>query len=269
MTENDTTLVPPGRNGSHPLTGSAPPADAATRGPDARRLQLWGLLALVLVILGAGTGFLASLLVTPQFAARSDLLYVITREQPTGFLREDRNLTTQTVMLQSRTVVEPVAVAAGLTPEELAARTTVTLVPESEVISVEVRDPSPDRALQLVQALTARYLQVSSDRARGGVQNYLDGELRGVLARLDAIPAADSRERAPLVDREQELRGRLDDLAVTDIAGPAASVLVPAWVEPDPVAPDRAWAVGTGAASGLLVALVLVAVLARRGASRR
>jgi len=64
----------------------------------ARRRRLSGgqwvrltLLGVLLVLLGAAAGLGTALLTTPVYAAHADVLYLLTREQPTGFLREDRS----------------------------------------------------------------------------------------------------------------------------------------------------------------------------------
>lgn len=225
------------------------------------------LLALVLVLLGAAAGFAGSALVTPLYAAQADILYTITREQPTGFLREDRNLSTQLVVLRSRSVLERVAGDNGLEVADLAARITPTVLQESEVIHIELRDPDQVRARVLLEEVTAQYLELSNNFARSETQDYLDGQLRDVLGRIDLVPVdvpARASERAALVSREQELRSQLDTLQLTEIAGPAAEVLVPAYVDPVPVYPRTGFATGTGALAGLLVAVIGVAVLARR-----
>ncbi len=141
-----------------PAAGPPPAGTASWRRLTAREGKRFALVALVLVLLGAVSGFLGSFLVAPRYAAETDLLYVITREQPTGFLREDRNLTTQLVLLGSRTVIDPIAARWSMTPQQLSSQVTTTLVPESEVIHIEVRDTDPQRATDILGALTARYL---------------------------------------------------------------------------------------------------------------
>lgn len=58
-------------------------------------------LASLLVVGGAAVGFTGAMMLTPVYAAGGDVLYSLTREQPTGFLREDRNLSTQLVVLRA------------------------------------------------------------------------------------------------------------------------------------------------------------------------
>lgn len=260
-----------------PLPGDDPPiatdADApATEGTSAtaRTRAPWIRLVtvgVVLVLLGAGAGLGVGALLPKEYAARADVLYLLTREQPTGFLREDRNITTQLVMVQSRSVLEPVAVEFGTSVEELTAAVSAEVVDQSEVLRIEVRDGDPVFAQNVLTAIVDGYLEVSNNDPRSELHDYLDGQLIDVLGRLGELGpsgAARQAERAALVDREQDLRSRLDDLAVTDVAGPAARVLVPPYVTTDPVSPRPLVTAATGALAGLIVAAIAVAVAARR-----
>lgn len=248
--------VEPSRNG-HPVSPAPRPR---------RHWVTAGLLTVLLVVLGTGVGFGISLLLPTQYAARADLVYLLTREQPTGFLREDRNLSTQLVLLTSRTVLGPVADRSGIPVEDLADALTVSVVEESEVIALELRDGDPDRAGDVLDAIVDRYLAVSNNDERSAVRDYLDGELRTVLQRIDEVRAAQdpSGELGPLVDREQQLRTRLDELNLSDLAGPGARVLVAPYVVPDPVSPQPVVAAVTGGLAALLVAALAVALLVRR-----
>lgn len=251
-----------------------PPRGRSYGGASAARRRLspgqWvrlGLLALALVVLGGATGYVAAGQLPEQYAARADVLYTVTREQPTGFLRQDRNISTQLVMLQSRTVLGPVADEWDVPVDEVAAALTASVVEESEVISVQLTDSDPERAEDMLGTVIARYLEVSPNDTRADVRNYLNLELATVVARIEAVPPAIANREgvlAPLVDREQWLRTRLDELQLTDLAGPAAEVLVQPYVANDPVSPRPLVATVAGAMAGLVVAALLVGVLARR-----
>ena len=233
----------------------------------AKQWALLALLALALVLLGGATGFVAAGQMPEKYAAKADVLYTVTREQPTGFLREDRNISTQLVMLKSRTVLGPVADQWDVSVDQLSAALSTSVVEESEVISIQLTDSDPERAKDMLGAVIARYLEVSPNETRADVRNYLDAQLAEILARIDAVsPTAADRAGvlAPLTDREQWLRTRLDELQLTDLAGPAAEVLTEPYVEDDPVSPRPAVATAAGVTAGLVVAALLVAVLARR-----
>jgi capsular polysaccharide biosynthesis protein len=218
---------------------------------------------LFITVVAAGVAFGTALLLPKEYAARTELLYQITIEQPTGFLRDDRNLTTQTVLLRSRTVLAPVAAPAGMSVEDLEDKVSVSVVEGSEVLVLEVRDGSRQTAAQLADAITKRYLEVAGQSGQLGVRAYLEKALADVRGQLAKTPNA-APDRAALANREQELVGQLDNLAVSQLAGPQAQVIVPTYDVADPVSPRPLYAAATGALAGLMIAIVVVAILARR-----
>ena len=122
-------------------------------------------LAGLIVVVGAAIGFVSSWLIQAQYGARSEILYTLREDQPTGFLREDRNLTTQVVLIDSRPVLEPVAVANGLTVDQLADKVTSNVAEGSEIIEIEVRDADRREGIRLVDAVTQQYLAVANGAA--------------------------------------------------------------------------------------------------------
>ena len=120
-----------GRTGRHQQQGDAVDADwaqvtdgngsAAVRAPvetaaparhrpvvSAANLRL-AVVAVMIVVVGAGAGCIVSLLLPTQYAARAELQYNLSQAMPNELLREDRRLTTQLVLLRSRVVLGPVA----------------------------------------------------------------------------------------------------------------------------------------------------------------
>lgn len=251
---------------------SASTDDRGASAPGARprmTRRMWtklALLAVVLVVAGAGAGFGIGTLIPARYAAHADVLYALTREQPTGFLRQDRNLSTQLVLLSSRTVLGPVATETGVPVEDLAKALTTTVVEESEVIQIEFQDADPRRATQILDAVVTQYLAVSNNDERADVRRYLEGQLTEVLDRIaQARTDADRQdELAPLVAREQQLRTQLDEIALSDLAGPGARVLVPPYAEIDPVSPRPLVTAVTGGLAALLVAALGLAFVVRR-----
>jgi hypothetical protein len=217
------------------------------------------LLAGLIVVIGAAIGFVSSWLIQAQYGARSEVLYTLREEQPTGFLREDRNLTTQTVLIDSRPVLEPVAVANGLTVDQLADKVTASVAEGSEIIEIEVRDADRREGLRLVDAVTRRYLVVANG-AVGENRTYLEGQLESIEAQLSS-PGVTPTLRAALSSRRTDLLNRLDTLALT---GPQARQLGASYATSDPVTPRRALAAAVGAIVALLIAAAVVAVLALR-----
>jgi uncharacterized protein involved in exopolysaccharide biosynthesis len=262
------------------LTGSSAAADDL-EGPDEewepaprRRLRLTtGQLirltvpAIMIVILGAGAGWGASRLIPPTYAAHADVLYSITEEQPTGFLREDRNITTQLVLLDSRTVLDPVAEQWDIPVTTLAKELDASVVESSEIIRITLTHPDANDAQRILDSIVDRYLDVSSDDARAELRDYINAQLTDILARISELrPDAANREAelGALVEREQFLRTQLDELQFSTIAGPAVSVLVQPYVDPAPASPKPLIMIAAGAFAGLLVALLMVAVALHR-----
>ncbi|MHC1559587.1 YveK family protein [Actinomycetospora sp. C-140] len=243
--------------------GDAP--DGVLRGRDVRRL---GVIGLVIVVLGALVGFGASFLWPAQYLGRATVLYVISQDQPTGFLREDRNLTTQQLLMSSNAVTAPVAGQFGLTAEDLQRKMTVTLADGSELLTVDVRDPSQDLAVRIAAAVSTQYLQVSAasqpvaDQAR-----FLQDQLNVVAGQINALQTANtpaSLAQLPAVSlRQSQLAQQLDQVNLVQIAQPTARLVVPAFPVGQ-VSPRPWFGAATGAVAGLIVAIVTVAVLARR-----
>jgi uncharacterized protein involved in exopolysaccharide biosynthesis len=224
-------------------------------------------LALALVLLGAAAGWGTAQYLPARYAAHADVLYALSREQPTGFLREDRNITTQIVLLNSRSVLDPVAERWDISVRDLSEAIDAEVVSSSEIITITLTDTDPDRAQEMLETLVDSYLDVSNNDPRAELRDYLDEQLTEVLDRISEVrsDAGDRQgELAALVEREQWLRTQLDELQFSDIVGPGASVLVPPYVEATPFSPRPMITTAAGALAGLIVAVFAVAVVARR-----
>jgi capsular polysaccharide biosynthesis protein len=224
-------------------------------------------LALVLVLLGAGAGYGASKVLPVKYAAHAEILYALSREQPTGFLREDRNITTQIVLLNSRSVLDPVAEQWDVSVQSLSEALEAEVLNSSEVITVTLTGADPDRTQRMLQSLVDSYLDVSNNDPRAELRAYLDEQLTEVtdrIAQARTLATNGEGELAALVEREQWLRTQLDELEFSDIAGPGASVLVAPYVEDTPVSPRPVITIAAGTLAASIVALLAVALVARR-----
>lgn len=272
VTGRPRTAGGPGVTGAFRIGAPYPSGDRWERPAKRRRLtgrQSWwlALVAIVLVALGSAGGWAATRVIPAKYAAHADVLYAMSTEQPTGFLREDRNITTQLVLLQSRTVLEPVAEQWGLPVQKLATEVDASVVNSSEIIRITLIDHDAERAQRMLRAVVDRYVEVSSDDARTRLREYINGELTDILDRISQLrPDADTRaaELGALVEREQWLRKQLDELQFSNIAGPAVSVLVQPYTDPSPISPRPLVTTAAGAFAGLLLALFTVALVARR-----
>jgi hypothetical protein len=221
-----------------------------------------------LVVLGALVGVLTVLILPRTYAARAEVLYPISsaQQEPTGFLREDRNLTTQVMVMQNRSLLAPIAVANGMSVDDLAEAVTATVAEGSEILQLEVRDHSRERGLALSQQIVSSYLAVARDDDRDQVRSYLLGQLGEVRTQLDL--ARDPRQRLEvrlaaqsLADREQSLMQQLDQLTLMQLSVPRPSVVVPSYSAPAPVSPGFAGSAATGALVGAVTAMIAAGVL--------
>jgi uncharacterized protein involved in exopolysaccharide biosynthesis len=225
-----------------------------------------GLLTLVLTGLGGAAGWFVSERLPTTYAAQAELLYSLTQEQPTGFLREDRNLSTQLVLLESRTVLVPAARENAVSVADLAEALEASVVSESEVIQLRLTDTSRARAAAMLRSIVDQYLIASANTERAELRTYLEGQLQGVTDQIAALRGDPNRqgEIPPLAQREQVLRGQLDEVRFTELAGAGSKVLVEPYIAPEPVSPKPLITIGAGVTAALLIALLAVAVIARR-----
>ncbi|MGH8984192.1 MAG: hypothetical protein ACRDY6_10015 [Acidimicrobiia bacterium] len=240
----------------------------------------------VLIVLGASlAGYFVGGLGGTVRAARSEVLYELDAERPTGFLRQDRQLTTQLVTIRSRAVLAPVAEASGLSFEDLSDKLDVGVVDDSEVIRIEVDDGSGSRARTLVDGITREYLARVQPNGGADAREYLEDQLAELDVRLQDLsdrlgqlppatpPTAEqtviTAEMQSLFDQRAELQSRLEDMAVDELREPRVEQVTEAYVLADPVSP-RPWRAATaGALAGLMVAALAIVVLVRRRSEPR
>jgi capsular polysaccharide biosynthesis protein len=256
----------------------------------ANRLARYIGYGIVIVVLATVAGYGFAALGNKVWAARSEVVYELDAERPTGFLRQDRQLTTQLVTIRSHAVLEPVAAANELTVDELSKKVDASVVGESEVLRIEVHDGSPDRAETLAAAIASTYLSTTPN-GTADARAHLEGELATLderieqlgaqvveleQARLADAPANDpsppltaeevtlQTEMQSLLDDRTEVRSRLEEVTVDELREPQVELITEAYVLDDPVSPRPKLAAAAGALAGLLVAAVTVSVLVWR-----
>lgn len=253
------------RASASPVFGQAPDdgLDERPRRPSLtmRQAGRLALIAVTVVVLGGVVSLVVALLLPKQYAARTELLFTITTEEPTQFLREDRTLTTQLVLIEGRSVLEPVAAAFGLTVDELSEHVTAQVVTGSKIIQIEVRDGSRERGLRLLAAISEKYLETLGTGENASAREFLERQLADVRRQMTDAPAG---ELPALAAQEQALNSQLIAVELERFTGPRASVVVPPYSVTDPVSPRLLLAAATGALTALLVASGVVAFLARR-----
>ncbi|MFN2495469.1 MAG: hypothetical protein ABR608_06130 [Pseudonocardiaceae bacterium] len=234
-------------------------------------------LASTIIVLTAGVALAGALIWPKTYAARAEVLYPITQEQPTGFLREDRSMTTQLILMQGRPILGPIAAQQGRDVEDLQEDLTVTVLESSEIIQLEVRDRSAQRALQTAQAVLTGYLQFSQSgqptlrerietelaataTALADAQKLLDDQQALVTAGTAAAGTLVPLQRAVQTQelRQQHLQSQLDSINLAPVAQQLTAPYSVGVVHPRPLA-----ATVTGALVGLLLAACVVVVVAR------
>jgi uncharacterized protein involved in exopolysaccharide biosynthesis len=218
-------------------------------------------LAVAITLLGGVVGYVGSSLLPEQYAARAELHYNLAEAKPNELLREDRTLNTQLVLLRSRTVLEPVASANGLTAEDLGSKVTALVVEGSEIIQVQVRDSSSTRSQRLLEDITARYLALTNTAEESPDREFVESQLREVRDSLSR-PGLSTEQAEVLALREASLLGQLESIRLAERN--AANLLTPPYSLPEPVSPRPRFAAATGALTALLLAAAAVALLARR-----
>jgi uncharacterized protein involved in exopolysaccharide biosynthesis len=272
---------PNGSNGSHADRIDEP---ERTDPPRARRWYVrLGLVEALITLLGAEVGLEGTQVIPATYAARAEVHYPITEEQPTGFLREDRNLTTQLVLMRSSAVLGPAAACAGVELADLDDNITVSLVDSSEIIQLEVQASSPESALRQVNSVLTSYLAVTADDPGSSALRYMESRLEEIRSRIesteedlatlrsqqagggvDAQLATRSGELETLVASEQELQGQLDQMQIIERSGPNAEPITQPYMLPTPVSPSPTILTATGGLTGLVIAACFVALALRR-----
>jgi capsular polysaccharide biosynthesis protein len=247
---------------------------------NAQMLTRLAFYAVLIVVVASLAGYFIGTRGETLRAAQSEVLYELQAEQPAGNLRQDRQLTTQLVTVRSRAVLEPVAEANGLTVDDLSQKLDVSVAEDSEVVRIEVHDPSAARAKALVDGITREYLARVRPNRAAEARQYLDGQLaeleqrqQELATRLAALRSAAPTspeltqvtvEMQSLFARRSDLQSRLSDVTVDEIREPQVQEITKAHVLQELASPSPWRAAAVGALTGLVVAAIAVVFLLRR-----
>ncbi|MGH3823573.1 MAG: hypothetical protein ACRDRA_12205 [Pseudonocardiaceae bacterium] len=261
--------------------------------PTAARRRRWltprlVALTLTIILLGAGAGVASALVLPKTHGARAEILYSINAAQQGGDpLRQDRQLSTQLVLLKNRAVLGPVAQKQGRQFEDLEKDVDAFVVQNSTVIQVEVTGDSEPVALQTLQAVVDGYLTLA--RQPTAVARNLDALLTQARQNTPALQTRVEQLRTEVLagttpqttlddaraqlttslDWERAIQARINEVGLTGQAGSAAQVLTAPYVLPEPAIPRWLTAGGLGALVGVIVAGVMLAIGAMRATARR
>jgi hypothetical protein len=246
------------------------------------------MLALTIILLGTAAGLGGALVLPKTYGARAEILYAVGDAQQGGDpLKQDRQLSTQLVLVKSRAVLGPIAQKQARQFEDLDKDVTVSILENSNVMQVEAHASTEPVAMQTLQAVVTGYLALAGKPS--GVVGNLQAQLAEsrlnttqLQTRVQQLTSAvlagtasqtsldDARAQlAASLDREKAIQARIDDATLTGQVGPVAQVLTPPYSLPDPVYPRPLTAAGTGALVGLVVAGGMLGIGASRASSSR
>jgi len=247
--------------------------------------------AVVIVVACGGLAYAASSVGAKSYGARTEILYPLNQQNASGtFLREDRALASQQVMMTSHSVLDPVAAKFHLSYSQLASKETVSVLIDSEVLRIEVDDHSRSTAQAIVGAIATNYLkQVPDEDAL--TETHLNNELKSINAQLGTLTPQfntleEARQRSATVTNPNPaetpselavqsqisglnqqvtaIQSRLDTVTVNQLQQPHVTQLTQPYLLTGPVAPKPLRAALAGALAGIMVAAIAVGVLVRR-----
>jgi hypothetical protein len=235
---------------------------------------IWGLL---IVLIGAEVGYLVSYFGQAQYGARSEVYFQLDNSLPSGFLRQDRALSTQLVAITSRQVLLPVSQKYNLSVATLTAKVHASVVADSEVLRIEVDDPSRARAKELVDGVTTEYLKYARvdpnadaqtvvnasiadlDRRRADLENQLTQTVSG-----SANATRINNELQDNATQRTAFSSQLTQLRLQQVTKPKIQQLTQPYLLDGPVAPKPLRAAIAGALASLAVVALAATFLIRR-----
>ncbi len=272
-----------------PVTGEVPPPRSGDRlevppedGGGGLLTTRLVLLALTIILLGTAAGLAGALVLPKTYGARAEVLYSIGQDQGGDPLKQDRQLSTQLVLLKSPRLLGDIARKQGRLVKDLDREVDVQVVENSNVIQVQANGNTKLAAMQTLQAVIDGYLALASQPT--GTTRYLETQLADAQAstqeiqtrvtQLTAAVLAGTATQAALNDarveltasqeQEKAVQNQINQSKLRGEGGPPVQLLTPPYTLLDPVFPQPLIAAGTGALVGLVVASAVVAVGARR-----
>jgi capsular polysaccharide biosynthesis protein len=218
------------------------------------------LVSAIMVVVGVLLGLVATFALPHVYGAQTTVRYNLSADS-SGANDADRTLTTQTVLITGRDVLQPVADSTGVPVDYLTKNTTATVVPNSEIIQIQVNHPDRASGIQLADAVAKRYLEIANST---GNQAQLQAQLdtaQKQLANPTTAPDVAAGLQAQIADLQNQIASQAS-------ANNRASIVAPAYSLPSPVFPNTAITLGVGALVGALLAVLICYRLVRNWTRR-
>jgi uncharacterized protein involved in exopolysaccharide biosynthesis len=214
----------------------------------------------IAVVLGALGGLVSTFVLPHVYVAQTTIRYSLS-QNPSASENADRTLTTQTVQITSRKVLQPVAGSTGVPVDYLTQNVTATVVPDSEIIQIQVRHPDRSSGVQLADAIAKRYIDVAN---ASGDLPQLQTQLNDATRQL-TTPGNPPGTVADLQSQVSDLQSQLTQLAGGENP---ASIVAPAFSIPQAVFPSTMATLGIGVLIGAAVAALISMNMVRRWTQR-
>lgn len=194
----------------------------ARRGRDLRHyltlVRRYSGLLVLCAALGAASGFVISKRQAPVYQA-STLLLVdyrnVGQDTFTGVQASSQLATTYASLVPQPVVIRRAALDRGIPVGQLEAELSVTVLPETQLIQIQVSDTSPAQAAQLADAVAAAFIALQQQNAQGDFdrqQQQLDQELAQTTSQIDKLTGqiASLKSQNPSSPDLQALQQQLD-----------------------------------------------------------
>ena len=239
----------PGPGQFRPPSGfTPPPTPSRTRLTKTQQTRLV-LVSAIMIFVGIALGGVATVVLPHVYAAQTTIRYSLGQGAASDD-NADRTLTTQTVLITGRDVLQPVADSTGVPIDYLIKNTSATVVPNSEIITIQVNHPDRASGIQLADAISKRYLEVAN---ASGNQAQLQAQLDTAQRQL-ANPATPPDTVGELQTQVADLQNQIAAQASTNSI---ASIVAPAYSVTAAVFPNTLITLGAGALVGALLAALI------------
>ncbi|HEX7094746.1 MAG TPA: hypothetical protein VF183_02610 [Acidimicrobiales bacterium] len=245
--------------------------------------RVYALIALVSVVIIAASTIGAYLFVDrgeETYGARAEIRFDLGAGATTQ-AQIDRLIASQTVVAESRAVLEPAAAATGTPIDELESAFKAEIVGSSSILRLTVESPDPDKALRLVQAVADSYIAEVQRTSITDAEEFLQAQIKEATDELTAITerllvlenerAATVLAGAQVTTEEELLRlrsetlnsrlsilqERLIDVQLHQREVPNAVLVGSPYVPDEPVGMKASQAAAFGALIGIVIAASL------------